>query len=231
MKNHFIKFFILSLITGSFIACVPSQSEKSAVTFNDNKPSSNASTTSTQAMTLANNVTVRMVDRYYVTAILTDVFGAGAATIIADQVGTQMDYFGGGCDHYEKNINTAGTCLNANCRMIACNGLNVTDNLTGGSSVIRQGQLIKACERIAANNTLLIYALQPIATFTVTTAAPPITDANLAKAYGFFYRSEDPSASTIAALKAIADQETSNNFTKWKFVLLGLCTTPQWQVP
>lgn len=229
MKSLFIKFFILSLIVSG---CVPSKDEKSAVNFSDkvnSSPDNNPGNTT--ALTLDKSINLRTVDRFYVSAVLNDIFGPGAATIINDNISTQMDYFGGGCDQYDKNVSTSNSCLNANCKLITCNGNNVIDNQVGSSSVIRQGLLIKACEKIADVNANIIFALQPIAVFTTTATAPAINNANLTKAYSFFYRSEEAPASTISALMDIANQETSNNFNKWKFVLLALCTTPQWQIP
>ena len=223
-------------------ACGP---KKSVLNFMDNSRNTiNAS--NAQAILEQGGLSVRMSDRYYVSSVLTNTFGPSVSGTLINYVKSKMDYFGGGCDQYDRNVNSALSCLNDDCDNVSCSGSLVINNQIGNSSVIRQGWIMRSCEEIAGNDAAILFAVQniynqaplivvvgsarPIGSLTAGTVPAPNND-SLVLAYALFYRSVAPNAAIISSLTDIASKETTNNFEKWRYVLLSLCTTSEWQIP
>lgn len=217
-----------------FSSCVPTGDKSTLVQFKDNNNTSlnNRSVASTSNLE-QEGLVVRMNDRYYVSSLLLDVFGATANSIVNNYIKYRLDVFGGGCDQYEKNTDVNGTCISEECNLISCSGANIIHNQIGTSSAIRQGWLIRACEEITNADNAVLFTVRNIhdkQTLSKTTVPAPTAD-TLKMSYELFYRTGVANNSVISALTNIAATETTNNFEKWRYVLLSLCTTPEWQIP
>lgn len=177
---------------------------------------------------------LRISDRFYISGLLKDIFGSSADSATGAFIKTRMDYFGGGCDQYELNLDNSGTCLNDDCELSKCSGTTIINNQIGVSSAIRKGWIIRACEEIADHDTAILSAVQslfdPTPVLTTTTVPAPTT-ATLTKAYQLFYRSIPPNDTVVSALVNVAASETTSNFEKWRYVFLSICTTSEWQIP
>ena len=230
----FLTVFIISLFL--LYGC---GEKKSVLAFRVNGDNNSSSAVSNSVSQLEQSaLVVRLSDRYYVTSLLSDVFGPTAMSTLNNNVKIRMDSFGGGCDQYDRNVNSGLTCLNDDCNMINCNGATVLHNQIGVSSVIRQGWVLRACEEITNSNDAITYAAILIGAVTTNNNRKPIknvlatpTRQTMASAYGLFYRSTSPSDDVLTALNNVAVNETTSNLEKWRYIFLSLCTTPEWQVP
>lgn len=218
---------LLSLVL--FSSCISNNSKKTGLLFHVNisTPTSDAVANLEQG-----GLVIRMSDRYYVSSLLSDVFGPSSNTEINYLVKIKMDSFGGGCDQYDMNQNVSGACLNDDCNNVVCSGAQVINNQIGVSSVIRRGWLIRVCESISNDDYAILYAVQNIHSQPTLTKSnvPAPTKNTLEKSYGLFYRSSAPDKAILSALTDISKEET-NNFEKWRYVLLSICTTAEWQIP
>jgi hypothetical protein len=224
MKSFYLKLFVLLFLVG----CLPNAKKKSVLEFLERSP---ASSPSTIANLEQSGLNVRMGDRYYASSLLLDVFGPDANEVIKNNIMTKMDNFGGGCDQYDKSA--TGVCSADDCSIVNCTGAEVIHNQIGVSSVIRQGWTRKACEEISNKDSAILYAIQRITGLNNLTIqnTPVPSNQNLIKAYTLFYRSVAPNSAVTTSLVAISNSETTNHFEKWRYVLLSLCTTPEWQIP
>jgi hypothetical protein len=218
-------FLFISLV---FLSSCLQGGKKSALVFEGKQKDASASDLEQSGLA------VRMADRYYVTSLILDVFGPDIKVYVDYFINVNMDHFGGGCDQYDFNVDTNGTCLNANCNLINCYGTNVIHNQIGASSVIRQGWTTRTCEEITNYDPSILYAIraihdQPGMLRDANLPAP--TNTTLTTAYGLFFRSTAPNTTVIKSLAAVADAETGDNFEKWRYVLLSLCVIPEWQIP
>ncbi len=233
-KNKMNKLCLILAATFFVAGCLPEQIDKSVLQFKEAPKRAVASSDEAMVADLEQGgLVIRMSDRYYVSSLLLDVFGTNANTAVVNYVKVKMDAFGGGCDQYDKTVNASNACLNDDCNNVQCNGTNVIDKQIGMSSVIRQGWLIRACEDITNVDNAVLYTIRNVVenqTYVKATVPAPTVE-GLIKAYGLFYRTGTPNEAVITALAKVSDTETTSNFDKWRYVLLSLCVTPEWQIP
>ena len=172
---------------------------------------------------------LRLGDRLYVEAVLTDVFGPSIASDLKTDIRSNPAVFGGSCNLYEQVFTDDGTPLiGLEDEATGCLGGMPALNhpLVGSSSTLRAGWLAKICRSATNRPAAVRFALADA--FPDGTLGPPNTRA-LKVAFQKFFPERELPAAVAKALLAIAP--TAKPEERWKLILNALCLTPDWQIP
>lgn len=173
-----------------------------------------------------------LVDRFYLTSLLQDVFGPSALDASINTAATQLDVqsHGSPCSVYENHeIMVNGTVVEADA-MLRCATASqdfLSAQVNPKATVTRQVQLVHSCSDLTTNATSLSFALKKIASGDL----PAPNNDNLLKAYRLFYRDRsDANQSVLEALSQMLPQDGSLTKEDWASVLYTLCISPEWQI-
>lgn len=161
---------------------------------------------------------LRLGGREYVASVLTDVFGPGSTAIIDALVSNEGGNFGGPCDRY------LGDCTEAGETQFAIFPVPTSP---------RAALLIRACDRLVANDTNVLYAANQVRTAPGATLESPVPE-EVTDLFSLFYPGRLASADVSASLIAVVAESAAQNqpaLDAWRFVLFALCVSPGWQVP
>lgn len=170
-------------------------------------------------------VRLRVGDRRYVESVLKDVFNVNSPAadpndIIRLQI-FENPAFGGGCDRYSGKIVDNNALEHPRERCFG--GMGVSDVVT--FNPMRAASVSKACDVLVNNSTRFSAAYNKL---NDGNTAYIFNDNHLLKAYQLFYPEQTLSDEMKTALRNIANKGNNNN-EKWKYVILGICVTPEWQ--
>jgi hypothetical protein len=173
-----------------------------------------------------------LADRYYLDALLTDIFGPQARTVNSVNIRNDAVTFGSLCSVYENynayNPDTNKYDISANpmegCSLASSN-LQVAQTLAN-ETVGRQAQINRSCISLTQNTTTVTYALAKIA----APGIPAATPENIKAAFRLFYRMHpDPDAGVIQSLQVMFPTDSAS-LDDWKSVLYTICISSYWQV-
>jgi len=165
------------------------------------------------------NKKLRLVMGRYVNGLLNEIFGAVAQPITKQFVDGKYAEFGGSCDRY----GSVKDCP-ANLSQSAV----IPSALTSRSSI-----LTRACEKILQNDLAVTTALSKIGINGTALPSPNVT--SIQAAYGLFYPGRTVNSGDVTSkLLAISDRAKELSeppMEAWRFLLLTLCLSPDWQLP
>ena len=184
----------------------------------------------------------RLGDRFFVKAVLDQVFGPSAAPITAAQIQNLVSIFGGACDPMgampPNGQNSDIVCPNVDAQIIGA-------SFIPPPSTSRAGQTIKVCNVLSFNDSALQFAIRAAiqsSDLTYLGAAPVPTQAQIQAAYHLFNPgSPDLPASGVDSLSALANATVDASYPRcaaqnrncqldpWRYVILALCGDPEWQ--
>lgn len=171
----------------------------------------------------------RLGDRFYIESVFKNVFGPSydTSSLVRSNIILKQSVFGGPCDIYEASKKGEDTDV-AEFANLGCFDGNWNNDMIVGSTSLREGWRIRACEQvIASNSTAVTYAFNKAGVS--TSDSVPVTYEKVNSMYKLFYPVDDLAD---AAYQEIKGHDTSMGRTDfWKSVLVSFCITPQWQVP
>jgi hypothetical protein len=176
---------------------------------------------------------IRLGDRFFVESVLKDIYGPSVATITTPLIFTRLSFLGGPCDLKERSTSIVNSRLAIN--YLSCQGADLLDDhatLLPQSSSLRAGLITKACLSINALDSAVLYAAQ--AAGAGSTLAWP-SSSQIANAYKLFYPGRTLRTDSEAALNAVVNGAKTNfpsaPIEGWRYLLLSVCNTPEWQQP
>ncbi len=169
---------------------------------------------------------IRISDRVFMKSFLDHLYGSSAEAMTNTMVFNESSKFDGPCD-------PMGAAT------LGCKGLDVEDisaPLLPVMSTPRAGQVMKVCNRLSFTDATVNYAISNItgqSNLSYLTTTPIPTDAELQKAYEFFYPGRNASLAIVTKLRELATvaRESGKERDPWRYVLLTLCWSPDWQMP
>lgn len=180
----------------------------------------------------ASDEKLRIGDRIFVKSVLESIYGSEVSDITNRLIFTRISIFGGACDSKEHFAYLSGTQLRSD--YMSCQGVDLADDraaLVPSSSTLREGLVIKACTEINQRDARVSAVAQALGS---STASWP-TLQNITAAYGLFYPGRTLPGkveTSLTALVAGAKSEfPSRPLEGWRYLLLTLCKSPDWQQP
>ena len=169
---------------------------------------------------------IQMANRSYVESILLQVFdaeGTTAAVYIKSGIYDKIE-FGGACDMYAPSETKGKSATPLFDRERCTNAIGVVQ--PANNNPMRYSLTEKVCERLVTEAPRLEAVRNKI--FTDKKWGEP-TNEKVLVAWHLFHQASDADAATLEALKNIR-KVTPSNDEAWKFIILGLCMSPEWQV-
>jgi len=165
----------------------------------------------------------RIGTREYVASVFENVFGESAevSAIIDILVVKNITIFGGSCDNYNTSkcpLTTGRARFDA--------------SETPAAYPPREGLRVRACEEITNLDSAISYVVGEHLDIPSVSTEP--SEVAVRKLYSIFYPGQDPSSEVVDSLLAIATDAKQRSYpTKdsWRFIILTLCLSPDWQVP
>jgi len=154
---------------------------------------------------------VRYGDRNFVSGTLLSVFGTTSANAIRNFVQNNVEIFGGVCRLYDDKV--------------SCDAF-AEQRIFLPWTMPRNGATVQVCEEIMDHQENIYHALKNAS----INPTDPITTVTLKRVYELFFLGEDPPATLLASMMAVA-KTSSDTVNGYGNVLLALCVTPEWQVP
>ncbi len=164
--------------------------------------------------------------RKFVASKLRDVFGATANDPVVRLVDNDAGNYGDPCDKYSRDFN--GNQNFGDCRDLG----ESQASSVGPATPTRQSLTIRACTKITQSDAAVINAVTLAVGSDAT--ARTLTAGDIQSLYDLFFTGRLAQTTTTTALKAIAtsvEQKAYVSLDQWRFVLLTLCMSPDWQVP
>lgn len=174
----------------------------------------------------ASDSVLRSASRKFVATKLNGVFGGSANAHTDALITNDAGRFGGPCDLYARDFN--GTENFGNCNLPS----DSQASLIGPQTPARQSLVVRVCQRILQNDGAVTTAVTTGVGSNVTNRAP--NQGDIQALYELFYTGRVASAGTLAALTTVgttANQKGLGIMGQWRFILLALCQSPDWQIP
>lgn len=164
--------------------------------------------------------------RKFVASRLRDIFGATSNTIVTSLIENDAGNFGDPCDKYSRDFN--GNQNFGDCRDLA----ESQASLVGPATAARESLVVRVCTKITQDNAAVTNAVTLAIGATAITRA--VAAGDIQAMYDLFYPGRLAASTTSAALKGIAtevEQKAYATIDQWRFILLTLCMSPDWQIP
>ncbi len=174
----------------------------------------------------ASDSVLRSASRKFVSTKLNDIFGGSAGAVTSSLIANDAGRFGGPCDLYATDFN--GSQNYGNCNLHA----DSQASLIGPQTPSRQSLVVRACQRIVQDNAAVSAAVTNAVGSNATGRAPASGD--IQSMYELFYTGRVATDATLAALAMVgtgAQQKGYGTMGAWRYILLTLCQSPDWQVP
>jgi hypothetical protein len=180
----------------------------------------------------ASDEAIRIGDRYFVKNALESIYGTEVSPITDKYIFRKISFFGGACDPKEHYTYLQGTTTRSH--YMNCEGVDFFDtrsSLTPPSSALREGSLIKACTEINVKDDRINFVVSKLGSN--TTSWPNNT--HVSSAYKLFYPGRALVGKVELSLIGVVDGAKQQFPTKpiegWRYLLLTLCKSPDWQQP
>jgi hypothetical protein len=164
---------------------------------------------------------LRLAPRTFVATTLNDIFGTSIEATTQDLIGSRVGQFGGPCDPAIPNDCQQG-------------GDSLAPMVPVANSA-RAALSTRACDKIASSDAAVTFAgaqASTSGTTAITTRNP--NQAEIAAMYDLFFPGRTPNQEILTNLAAIATDARNLNYSyieSWRFILLTLCLSPDWQIP
>ena len=169
---------------------------------------------------------IQMSNRSFVESVLLQVFdaeGTSAATYIKTGIYEKIE-FGGACDLYSASETIGKPTTPLFDRERCTNSIGVVQ--IPSNNPMRYSLTEKVCEKLITEVPRLDAVRNKIFT---DKKWGEVTNDKVLVAWHLFHQTTDADTATINALKDIR-KVTPSNDEAWKFIILGLCMSPEWQV-
>lgn len=228
LNQKMYRFILLSTIVLSFAGCLPTSYkdlEKGDLVIETNRKPGSVVSTSEDYITSEQ----RLGDRYYIESVFREVFGPSydTSSFVRNNIVVRQSVFGGPCDVYEASKKGENTTA-MEFPNFGCFDANWNTDVIVGSTSLREGWRIRACEQIvSSNSTAVTYALNKAGVS--TSSGVQVTYEAVNSMFKLFYPIEELTDTAYQEIKAYDVSMGRTDF--WKSVLVIFCITPEWQVP
>lgn len=227
-KIKSFQFFIFILV---FSSCVPSNysdKESSEVSFKDNSVSS-ASTRGPSSQggsvyTDPGSVNLVLANRYVVASTLSQVFNIPVEHVSIRDIYEAQDIFGGSCVQQDTNLYLVGNRRYLEGYEQRCFSRNYNTDESLSSTAVRQGWMIRTCERLINHYNYSSRALNQVG----IQQRDSLNYEKLNKLYQMFYPLENIPKETYSTIESYQSSLTADEL--WKASLLTFCISPGWQI-
>lgn len=181
----------------------------------------------------AGNSRLRLGNRRFVSSKLNDLFGSVANTPVNEMVATKYGVFGGPCDKYRADFSTYGGIYGVpkgDCDNIA----NSQSSVIAPNTAPRLALVNRVCNRILQEDTSVHNIVTKGFGSTSPISARRPNDTDLQTLYGLFFTGRLADSTVISGLRGLSDKAQSLGYTNiesWRFSLIALCQSPDWQIP
>jgi|GEM_PF-1376425 len=176
-----------------------------------------------------NSALNRLGDRTYVASVLESVFGSSPT--LTSVINNQMSSFGGACDPWAKD----------DCFPTAASGSRLARSqvtLVPTNLASREAFRIRACTQHLVNSAFVLKAVSRSRRVEVEALPNPLPfpgDEDFLAAYALFYPGREVPPGLIEGMRRVAAEAGALNpsaasIEAWRYVLLGLCESPYWQL-